>query len=380
MFLLHFVYLVNFVVKNLRCKEFFVPHPILDRPGRLLKLDPSDMIRKVLDFPAQCQDARSQVLAHPPKLKVSGIRQVILAGLGGSAIGGDILKSLTWKNAGFSLTVNRHYTLPGWAGKDTLVVCSSYSGGTEETLSVFKQAVAKKLKVLVMTSGGELMKLAHKAKTPVLALPGGLPPRAALGYSFFTLLTALESLKLLPSYTGAFDETLEILTRQASQYGPLSETARNPAKLLALFLHEKLPLFYAGQDHLDSAGLRWKTQMNENAKQIALFNVIPEMNHNEILGYSFPEALTKKMAVVLLRQPQGDHPQIARRFDLLKGMITSKAAGVTEIEAKGKSLLAQIFSVIYLGDFSSVYLAYLKGVDPTPIGLIDQFKSRLSQR
>lgn len=357
-----------------------MPHPILDQPARLLKLDPSDMIRKVLDFPAQCQSARSQVFSHRPSLKVPGVRQVILAGLGGSAIGGDILKSITWKTAGFSLAVNRHYTLPGWAGKDTLVVCSSYSGGTEETLSVFKQAMAKKIRVLVITSGGELMKQANRAKVPVLTVPGGLPPRAALGYSFFTLLAALESLKLLPSAAADFDETLEILTRQASQYGPLSETAKNPAKLLALFLRGQLPVIYAGQDHLDSAGLRWKTQLNENAKQIALFNVIPEMNHNEILGYSFPEPLTKKMAVVLLRQPQGDHPQITRRFDILKGMITSKAAGVTEIEAKGRSLLAQMFSVIYLGDFASVYLAYLKGVDPTPTALIDQFKSRLSRR
>jgi len=357
-----------------------VPHPILDQANRLTQLDPSDMIRKILDFPAQCQNARYPVLAHPPKLNVRGVRQVIVSGLGGSAIGGDILKSLIWKKAKFSLSVNRHYTLPGWASKETLVVCSSYSGGTEETLSVFKQAVARKLRVLVMTSGGELMKLALKAKVPVLALPGGLPPRAALGYSFFTLLTALETLKLLPSYTADFNETLEILTRQAGQYGPLTPTEKNPAKLLALFLHKRLPLFYAGQDHLDSVSLRWKTQMNENAKQIALSNLIPEMNHNEILGYSYSEPLTKKMAVVLLRQPQGDHPQIHRRFDLLKKMITSKTAGVTEIEAKGKSLLAQLFSLIYLGDFASVYLAYLKGVDPTPIGLIDEFKSRLSRR
>ncbi len=357
-----------------------MPHPILDQPNRLTQLDPSDMIRKILDFPAQCQNARYPVLAHPPKLKSSGVRQVILSGLGGSAIGGDILKSLIWKKSKFSLTVNRHYTLPGWASKETLVVCSSYSGGTEETLSVFKQAVARRLRVLVMTSGGELMRQAVKAKVPILALSGGLPPRAALGYSFFTLLTALETLKLLPSTTADFNEALEILTRQAGQYGPLTPTEKNPAKLLALFLHKRLPLFYAGQDHLDSVSLRWKTQMNENAKQIALSNLIPEMNHNEILGYSYSEPLTKQMAVVLLRQPQGDHPQILRRFDLLKKMITSKTAGVTEIEAKGKSLLAQLFSLIYLGDFASVYLAYLKGVDPTPIGLIDEFKSRLSRR
>ncbi|HET9869633.1 MAG TPA: SIS domain-containing protein, partial [bacterium] len=161
-------------------------------------------------------------------------------------------------------------------------------------------------------------------------------------------------------------------------YGPLSQAARNPAKLLALFFKGRLPVLYAGQDHLDAVGLRWKTQFNENAKQIALFNVVPEMNHNEILGYSLPEPLTRKMAVALLGHP-GDHPQVRRRFDLLKGMAAPKAAGVTQVGPKGRSRLAQMASLVYLGDFASVYLAYLKGVDPTPTGLIDELKRRLAR-
>ena len=356
-----------------------MPHPILDDSQRIARLDPSDMIRKVLDLPAQCQDARNRVLAHPPKLSLKGVRQVIVAGLGGSAISGDLLRSLTWKKAPFAVTINRNYTPPAWAGKDSLVVAASYSGGTEETLSVFEQARARKLKILALTSGGALEARARRAKVPVLSFPGGLPPRAALGYSFATLLTALETLKLLPSFTEDFDEMLEGMTRLASLYGPLSPTAHNPAKLLALFLKDKLPVIYAGQDHLDSVGLRWKTQLNENAKQIALLNLVPEMNHNEILGYSFPEALTRKMAVVVLGHPQGDHPRIGRRLHLVKAMVSPKAAGLTEIKAHGKSLLAQMASLIYLGDFTSVYLAYLKGVDPTPTLLIDELKSRLSR-
>ncbi|MGH7739724.1 MAG: bifunctional phosphoglucose/phosphomannose isomerase, partial [bacterium] len=215
-----------------------MPHPVLDQPRRLSQLDPSDMIRKVLDLPAQFLDARNRVLTHPPKLQLKNIRQVILSGLGGSAIGGDLLRALTWKKSNFSVTVNRHYDLPGWAGKDSLVICSSYSGGTEETLSVFRQALKKRLKLLVLASGGLLEKLAHKAGVPVLALPGGLPPRAALGYSFVTLLTALESLHLIQSFSKDFDEALEGMVRQASLYGPLTETAKNPAKLLALFLKD----------------------------------------------------------------------------------------------------------------------------------------------
>lgn len=357
-----------------------MPHPILDQPHRLTRLDPSDMIRKVLDLPAQFQDARSRVLAHAPRLSPKGVKQVIVSGLGGSAISGDLLRSLTWKKAPFAVTVNRNYLLPAWAGKDSLVVAASYSGGTEETLSVFRQARARRLRILALTSGGALEARARQAKVPVLSFPGGLPPRAALGYSFATLLTALETLGLLPSFQADFDETLEGMTRLASLYGPLSPTARNPAKLLALFLKDKLPVIYAGQDHLDSVGLRWKTQLNENAKQMALLNLVPEMNHNEILGYAFPEKLTRRMAVVLLGHPQGDHPRIRRRLELVKGLVAPKAAGLTEIKAQGRSLLAQMISLVYLGDFTSVYLAYLKKVDPTPTPLIDELKNMLARK
>jgi glucose/mannose-6-phosphate isomerase len=341
--------------------------------------DPEGMLQKVLDVPFHCQDARYRVLNHPPKLSTKGIRQVLVSGLGGSAIGGDILKTLVWKSASFSVTVNRHYELPGWVGRDTLVVCSSYSGGTEETLSVFKQALAKRLPILAISSGGELLARGKKLKLPYCELPGGLPPRAALGYSFFTLLTAFESLKLIPSQEDDFQETMELLVRLAQDYGWFAPTPKNLAKQLAVYFHNKLPLVYGGQDHLDSVAYRWKCQFNENSKQVALSGVVPEMNHNEVLGFTQAELLSKKMAAILLRHPQADHPQISRRFDILKGILKARTAGVREVKAQGKSLLAQIMSLIYLGDFVTVYLAYLKGIDPTPIQLIDQFKVKLAK-
>ncbi len=342
--------------------------------------DPENMLQKVLDVPFHCQDSRYRVLNHPPKLSTKGIRQVLVSGLGGSAIGGDILKTLVWKSAPFSVTVNRHYELPGWVGRDTLVVCSSYSGGTEETLSVFRQALAQRLPILAVSSGGELLARAKKLRLPYCELPGGLPPRAALGYSFFALLTALERLKLLPSHEADFEETMELLVRLGQDYGWLVPAAKNPAKQLAAFFHRKLPLIYGGQDHLDSVAYRWKCQFNENSKQVALSGVVPEMNHNEVLGFTQAEPLSKKMAALLLRHPQADHPQINRRFDILRGILKTRTAGVREVKAQGKSLLAQMMSLIYLGDFTTVYLAYLKGIDPTPIRLIDQFKAQLAKR
>jgi glucose/mannose-6-phosphate isomerase len=234
----------------------------MDKPEGNEPKDPSQMLQMVMDLPFHLQDARYRVLNQPPKLKAKKIRSILLSGLGGSAIGGDILRTLIWKKAPFSFAVNRHYELPGWVGKDTLVICSSYSGGTEETLSVFQQAAAKKVPILVIASGGVLLKEAQKKKVPYLQIPGGLPPRAAFGYSFATLLTALESLGLLPSYEEDFQETLSLLVGLSQRYGLLSPAPQNQAKQLAAFWHNRLPVFYGGQDHLDSVALRWKCQLN----------------------------------------------------------------------------------------------------------------------
>ncbi len=352
---------------------------LLDQINEVKELDSEGMLQKVMDLPFHCQDARKRVLAEPPIFPKGKMKSVVVSGLGGSAIGGEILRTMIWKSAKFPFSVNRHYELPGWVSKDTLVICSSYSGNTEETLSVFRKCIAKKRRILVVSSGGELMNQARKKEIPYCEVPGGLPPRAAFGYSFITLLTALESLKLIPNQDSHFNEMLNLLVDLSFQYGLENPSKKNKAKQVAKFLKGKLPVIYSGQDHLDSVALRWKCQFNENSKQIAISNVIPEMNHNEVLGFSAKNFLTKSMAIIFLRHPQMDHPQIKRRFDILREIVKTRTAGVMEVNAQGKSLLAQMLSVLYLGDFASVYLAFLKGVDPTPIKLIDRFKILLSR-
>ncbi len=354
-------------------------YSVLDRPSKIRALDPLDMLQHVMDVPYHCQDARYRVLGRPPRLKVSSIDHLLISGLGGSAIGGDTLRSYLSKTGSLPVTVNRDYEIPAWVSKKTLVICSSYSGNTEETISVFKKALAKRLPILVVSSGGFLLNAARKKKIPFCELPGGLQPRAALGYSFITLLTALETLGSIGPCEEDFQESLELMVRLSQRYGVMTPTSQNPAKQLARFFYGKIPVVYGGQGCLDSVAYRWKCQFNENAKQLALMSVIPEMNHNEVLGYSFAEPLTRKMAVVLLRNSQADHPQIKKRFDILKKLIRSKVFGIRQVEAEGKSVLAQMLSTIYLGDFVTVYLAYLKGLNPTPVALIDEFKNRLSR-
>lgn len=352
----------------------------LDRPDAMRRLDPSGMICKVMDLPLQCRDARARVKKSPPRLDVRGVRNVLVTGLGGSAIGGDILRALVRKNSQVGVSVNRHYVLPAWVGRDTLVVASSYSGNTEETLSAFEDALKRRARILVVSSGGAIAAKARKRGLPVCSVPGGYPPRSAFGYSFVTLLTALETLRLVPSHARDFEEAMTLLERMSGELDPQVPASRNEAKRLARFLYGRFPVVYAGQDHLEAVGVRWKGQLNENAKQAALAGILPEMNHNEVVGFTTPDALTRQMAVILLRDPRGDHPQVGRRFDILGRLLSSRTAGVREVRSRGRSILARMLGTLYLGDFTSVYLAYLKGVDPTPVAVIDLLKKSLAKR
>ena len=350
---------------------------LLDDPKQVLRLDPGGMIHHVAALSRQLAEARERVQAAPPKLKVDGVQEIIITGLGGSAISGDVLRSLVWKSSPRPISVNRFYDLPGSVGPKSLVVCASYSGNTEETLSAFQQALKRKAKILVMASGGRLAEEAVTHKIPFCRLTGGLPPRDAFGYAFGTLTTALESLKLLPDMGHDYREAVGVLDRLAVEWGPGHPAARNDAKRLAVFLQKRLPVVYAGADLLEAVAMRWRCQINENAKEASLSASVPEMNHNEILVYSAPTTDTRRLAVICLRD-ESDHPQVKRRFDLMRDLLTGRAAGVREARAHGGGALARVLSLVLLGDFVSVYLAYLKGVDPTPIPFIDLLKKRLS--
>jgi glucose/mannose-6-phosphate isomerase len=212
---------------------------------------------------------------------------------------------------------------------------------------------------------------------PFCRMAGGLPPRAAFGTAFGTLITALEAVNVLPDLSHDYREAVGVLDRLAVEWGPGHTSSRNDAKRLALFLHKRLPVIYAGADLLENVAVRWRCQINENAKEAALSAVVPEMNHNEILAYSAATTETRRLAVVSLRD-ESDHPQVKRRFDLLRELLTGRAAGVREARAHGGSALSRVLSLVMMGDYVSVYLAYLKGVDPTPIPFIDLLKKRLA--
>ena len=339
--------------------------------------DPSDMRRLILGFPRQVEEAAAIGDASKIRFAISGIRNIVVSGLGGSAIGGDLLRSYLADEAGIPIAVSRNYSLPAYVGAHSLVVVSSYSGNTEETISSYNDAVRRKAKILCITSGGTIKQLASKKKQPVIDIPGGLPPRAALGYSFFPTLIVLSKLGFFKSKKKEINETVLMLKEKATIYGD-PDSQQNKAIAIARSLHGKLPVVYSSVDRFDTVNVRWRGQISENAKTLAYGHVFPELNHNEIVGWEVLKDVMKKIHVVILRDNK-DNDRIQLRMNITENIIREFADGITEVHSEGASLLTRIFSLLYLGDWVSYYLAMLNDVDPTPVKKIDFLKEELGK-
>ena len=341
-------------------------------------VDRSDMYTLLRSFPDQVRTALRIAGEMKIPFRAPGISQVVLTGLGGSAIGGDLLRALLSDELRVPLLVNRNYTLPKYVGRRTLVIVSSYSGNTEETISAHREALKRGAKILCISSNGTTERLARRGKNTLIKIPGGLPPRAALGYSFFPMLAALTKIGLVPDQHRQIDETLGIIERKTEEYGN-PQAADNAALNLARQLRGRVGVLYAAADHFDAVATRWRCQFAENAKSFATTNSFPEMNHNELVGWKALGPQMMEMQVIILRD-RGDHPRIRTRIDVTKGILARHTSRVTEVWSEGRSLLARMFSLICLGDWTSFYLAVLHGEDPTPIAVIDELKHALRKR
>ncbi|HTR80480.1 MAG TPA: bifunctional phosphoglucose/phosphomannose isomerase [Bacteroidota bacterium] len=343
----------------------------------IAQFDRSGMFGLIAGFPRQIEEAVAIGEAAHIKLPISKVHNIVVSGLGGSAIGGDLLRSYLADEIGVPIAVSRHYFLPKYVDERSLVVISSYSGNTEETISSLNDAGRRKAKILCITSGGEVKRIALKKKYPLIEIPGGLPPRAALGYSFFPTLIALSHLGFYRSKKKEISETVSLLKEKSKHYGdPTSPD--NKALRIAETLHGKLPVVYSSADRFDTVNVRWRGQFSENAKILAYGHVFPELNHNEIVGWEVLKDIMKKIHVIILRD-KGDHGRVRLRMDITKEIIREFAAGITELQSEGESLLARMFSLLYLGDWVSFYLAILNGVDPTPVKKIDYLKESLGK-
>ncbi len=349
----------------------------LDNPAQRAAADPGGMLRSIEELPEQCRAAVQ--LAHEAPLPGGlTLQQVMVLGMGGSAIGGDLLRALVADRCPVPIQVNREYSVPASVGAGTLVIAASYSGNTEETLQAADEAASRGAFVIAITTGGLLAQRAQAAGWPLLRIPGGLQPRAALGYAFLPLVVLCQRLGLIPDVSADLEESIAVLSAQRQRLGGEVPTAQNPAKQLALQLYGKLPLIYGSGGWRGVAAYRWKTQINENAKAPAVWNTFPELNHNETVGWEVPEAVTRQFQVVVLRD-QEDPAPIRRRIEVTSQIMAPHVAGISEVWAEGRSPLARLLSLIYPGDFASCYLAYLYGVDPSPVRVIDYLKSQLRQ-
>ena len=349
----------------------------LDDPEVYRKNDPEGMLDRIKELPEQCREAYRQAMDFELPDNYHDIDKVVIIGMGGSAIGGDLVRSLAQSEAEVPVIIHRDYGLPTFVDDRTLLIASSYSGNTEETLSAFEPALKTGAKLLAMTTGGKLGEIAGSNNIPVFSIKYKAQPRAALGFSFIPVLGVLQKLDFLSDKSADVDETFSVLENLSSKLDEKSSISTNPAKQLAGRLYGRLSVIY-GAGIASEAAHRWKTQINENGKAWAFYEVFPELNHNATVGFPFPEKLTRNIRVVMLRSPLFNE-RVKLRYEVTCELLKRAGVEYEYVDAEGKSALAQMMSLVMMGDFASYYLAILYKVDPSPVEVINYLKDRLAK-
>ncbi len=348
----------------------------LDDRDELSRLDPDDMLGLVDSLPGHCREG--WVLGTEWARRAGPTpKSLIIAGMGGSAMAGDLVRGLFSEALPVPLAVVRDYNLPGWAGRDTAVICCSYSGNTEETLSAFGHSLKVRARVLVISSDGALSEEASKRGIARLPVPPGIPPRASLGYSLFGLFALVCGWGLASDVEEDVEESLAHLEEAGSRWGVGVPEEQNEAKGLARDLARALPVLYAPEGPLAAVGFRWKTQLNENSKMAAYNCVFPELDHNEIVGWAKPFNVEKPAAVFL--RGQGESERMKLRIEVTRTLLEKAGVPVLEAWSEAERNMAGMVGLTLLGDYVSVYAAFLRGFDPTPVEVIGALKKALSE-
>lgn len=342
----------------------------LDDMNAIKEYDKGNMLGALESFPKQCREALKIGEEFEVPEDFTNFDKIIATGMGGSGIVGDLLRRFLK----FPTFVSRGYNVPQFVDEKTLLVAISYGGNTEETISSLENGLKRTEKVLCISSDGQLKARAEEEELPFIKIPSGFQPRAALGYLLLPILKVL-------SRTGRFQDgdelggLIEALKESSEELGQGRPTKQNQAKQIARGLFGKIPLIYGVEGNTDVVARRWKTQFNENSKQHAFWNSIPEMDHNEIVGFEKAE-LMPNCKVILLRNDY-DTDRNRSRLEIMGTILKRKGVETEEVWATGESELSQILSQIYLGDFVSFYLAILNKEDPTLIRLIKDIKELL---
>lgn len=327
------------------------------------------MKQLILNFPQQLTEALSIGQSYLFNTPEKNFKNIVLTGLGGSGIGGSIVQNYVADKITVPFLVNKDYHLPAFVSEDTLVIACSYSGNTEETVMALEQALEKKATVVCITSGGSIAEIAKENSLDCILLPGGMPPRACLGYSLVQVLFVLLHFRFI---NGDFRSEIETaVSLLKSKGGKLEQKGKEVAEKI----HNKVPVVYAGQE-FEGLAVRVRQQLNENSKVLGWSAPIPEMNHNELVGWA---GGSDQFAVILLRSDL-DYERVRIRMDINKTIFEKYTNTIVELEAKGDSYWEQLFYLVHLTDWVSWYLSELRGVDATEVKVIDFLKGSLAEQ
>ncbi len=351
---------------------------MLDDLEEISKIDKSNMIESVQEFPEQIE--QSEKIVEQSNLdSIYKVDNIVVTGMGGSAISGDIIQAFFRDKTEIPVYVNRQYDLPKWVHKDTLVLAQSYSGNTEETLSSFKHAYQKRCKIIGISSGGKLEEYCKKRNVNHIKIPTGYQPRAATGYMLFIALNVLKNTGILRiDIDKEIDETIRESKQVRDNNNKDIPSEKNFCKKTAERINGNIPQVYAFKQYSPIAK-RWCTQFNENSKIICRYDEVSESNHNDIVGWSMSPEFTKNFSCILFRDKEEESIYMEKRFEFMKKLFKTNAKDMIEINIEGKKTLSKMIKTMYIGDFISCYLAILRKIDPTPVNIISELKDELSK-
>lgn len=344
----------------------------------MYSVDKAGINKILLSFYKQIEESEGLYKSADITLNKERIQNILYLGMGGSAIAGDLMKDIFFDELTIPMTVVRGYSAPAYCSKSTLVIVSSYSGNTEETLSAAEKVAPSGAQILAVTSGGKLAEMAAKYKWSLITIPQGLPPRQALGYLFFPLYHVLGNLELFKKYSSRLTSLSRFVSDLAKRNVYPQAKGHVLSYRLARIIRNKVPVIYSTAPYLQTVSRRWQNQMQENGKSIAFSNVLPEMNHNEIVGWEQDTKAISEFVVIFLEN-ENPHPRIKKRIELSKKIIKKRGVKVIEVYSSGKTILEKVFSLIVLGDWVSYYLALGYKKDPNEIKNIDYLKKEMAK-
>ncbi len=342
-------------------------------PDTIAAVDSSDMLADIVGLPEHLRDAlwKAESANLQPWDSPGGL---VVAGMGGSAIGGALARAMLGDHASRPILASRAYGLPAWTTPETTVLCASYSGETEETLACYEAAGALGAKRVAVTSGGKLAEIARADGVPVIPVAGGFQPRAAVAYMTVAALEAARLCGAGPRMGAEIDVAADHLDQLVDEWGAAGDED-SEAKTLARALYDSVPVI-AGAGLTSPIAYRWKTQFNENAKIPAFEHEFPELCHNEVVGWTDAPALGRFAAIFL--DDSDTHPRIKERMALTRELIAGGATGTHVVQSRGDTAVQRVLSLVLLGDLVSLYVAVLRGTDPTPVDVLVTLKERLA--